>query len=145
MKLSTMLKTLSKPKASEVLTAYLQQMSEPPWTSYFVKLKDVENDHKGRTSYNWTLESGANYHVLRTWCWPYIKFHCSQIEPKDLGFEDKFFRLIKMINLGIPLVMYGFAAIFLIKHVETVNLKIPKKSPDVKIYFLYPEDKGARY
>lgn len=27
-----------KPKASEVLTCYLLQMNEPPWTSYFVKV-----------------------------------------------------------------------------------------------------------
>lgn len=28
---------LVKPKASEILTAYLKQCKEPPWTSYFVK------------------------------------------------------------------------------------------------------------
>lgn len=30
---------LFKPKASDVLTAYLKQCNEPPWTSYFVKVK----------------------------------------------------------------------------------------------------------
>lgn len=29
----------SKPTASEVLTCYLRQCNEPPWTSYFVKVK----------------------------------------------------------------------------------------------------------
>lgn len=28
----------SRPTASEVLTAYLMQCNEPPWTSYFVKV-----------------------------------------------------------------------------------------------------------
>lgn len=28
----------SKPTASEVLSAYLTQCNEPPWTSYFVKV-----------------------------------------------------------------------------------------------------------
>lgn len=28
----------SKPTSSEVLTAYLMQCNEPPWTSYFVKV-----------------------------------------------------------------------------------------------------------
>uniref|UniRef100_A0A1A9UJT6 Uncharacterized protein n=1 Tax=Glossina austeni TaxID=7395 RepID=A0A1A9UJT6_GLOAU len=28
---------LLRPKASQVLTAYLTQCNEPPWTSYFVK------------------------------------------------------------------------------------------------------------
>lgn len=28
----------SKPTSSEVLTAYLTQCKEPPWTSYFVKV-----------------------------------------------------------------------------------------------------------
>lgn len=29
---------ISKPSSSEVLTAYLKQCNEPPWTSYFVKV-----------------------------------------------------------------------------------------------------------
>lgn len=31
---------LSKPKASEVLTLYIKQCNEPPWTSYFVKVRN---------------------------------------------------------------------------------------------------------
>jgi Domain of unknown function (DUF4528) len=57
--------------------------------------------------------------------------------------ENKFYELIKVLNLGIPLVLYGVAAIFLIKHEETVI--VPKTKDKVKIYFLIPEDKGSRY
>lgn len=32
------LSQLMKPKASEVLTCYISQCKEPPWTSYFVKV-----------------------------------------------------------------------------------------------------------
>lgn len=38
MKLLGLAKKVAKPKGSEVLTSYLLQMSEPPWTSYFVKV-----------------------------------------------------------------------------------------------------------
>lgn len=114
-------RVLLKPKASQVLTAYLKQCNEPPWTSYFVKvkqfnssnssiykqikfldfqLKDVENDQWGRSHFNWTLETGTNYHILRTACFPYLKYHCSKREIQDLSLEDKFFRFLKIINLG---------------------------------------------
>jgi hypothetical protein len=56
--------------------------------------------------------------------------------------ENKFYEMIKKINLGIPLVCYGIAAIFLIKHEEFVKISETKK---VKIYFLIPEDKGSQY
>lgn len=89
------------------------------------------------------MDTGANYHILRTWCFPYIKFHCTKSEIKDLSMENKFYELIKVLNLGIPLVLYGCAAIFLIKHDELVD--VPGKDEKVKIYFLIPEDKGSQY
>lgn len=106
-------------------------------------MKDCENDLKGQTSFNFTLDTGSNYHILRTWCWPYIKFHCTKSEIKDLSMENKFYELIKKLNLGIPLILYGFAAIFLIKHEEIVN--VPETKAKVKIYFLIPEEKGSSY
>ncbi|XP_005180742.1 uncharacterized protein C15orf61 homolog [Musca domestica] len=133
---------LLKPRASEVLTAYLKQCNEPPWTSYFVKLKDVENDQWGRSHFNWTLDSGANYHILRTACYPYLKYHCTKREIQDLSLEDKFFRFLKIINLGLPMLFYGLAAIRLISHEEVVHLPTGDK---VSIYFLYAEDKGSRF
>ncbi|KAJ8668583.1 hypothetical protein QAD02_010246 [Eretmocerus hayati] len=132
--------TKSKPLASEVLTCYLEQQSEPPWTSYFVRYADVKNDQRGMSHFNWRVGS-SNYHVLRTGCFPYIKYHCSRRPAQDLSFDDFFFRFIKTINLGIPTLMYGLAATQLIKHSEVV--KTP--NGEVTIFFLLPEDKGAQY
>lgn len=96
---------------------------------------------KGNTSFNWKIPTGENYHILRTWCWPYLKFHCTKTDPpQDLEMENKFFEIMKKINLGIPLVAYGVAAIFLIRHEEVVDISETTK---IKIYFLIPEDKGS--
>jgi hypothetical protein len=105
-------------------------------------MRDCENDLKGLTSFNWKLDSGENYHILRTACWPYIKFHCTQYQHQDLTNENKFYELMKKINLGIPLLAYGIAAIFLIKHEEVVHVSDKVK---ITIYFLIPEEKGSSY
>ncbi|KAJ6637969.1 hypothetical protein Bhyg_10700 [Pseudolycoriella hygida] len=131
---------LIKPRASDVLTTYLKQCNEPPWTSYFVKYSDVKDDQWGKSHFNWTLDSGNNYHILRAGCYPYIKYHCSKRPYQDLSLDDNFFRIMKVLNLGIPLLFYGLAAIALIKHVEIVQMNDGQKVP---IYFLYPENKGS--
>ncbi|EDV42559.1 uncharacterized protein Dana_GF16957 [Drosophila ananassae] len=92
--------------------------------------------------FNWTLDSGTNYHILRTGCYPYMKYHCSKRDVVDLTMEDKFFRFLKVINLGLPMLFYGLAAIRLISHTEIVHVSEKVKVP---IYFLYAEDKGARF
>ncbi|KAH8392874.1 hypothetical protein KR215_006876 [Drosophila sulfurigaster] len=135
-------RVLLKPRASEVLTAYLKQCQEPFWTSYFVKFKDVQNDQRGMSHFNWTLDTGTNYHILRTACYPYMKYHCSKREVQDLSLEDKFFRFLKVINLGLPMLFYGLAAIRLISHTEIVRVS---EKVEVPIYFLYAEDKGSRF
>ncbi|XP_038116020.1 uncharacterized protein C15orf61 homolog [Culex quinquefasciatus] len=136
--------TAAKPKVSEVLTAYLKQCNEPPWTSYFIKYRDVQNDHFGRSHFNWTLpHTGTNYHILRTGCYPYMKYHCTKRPLQDLSVEDTFFRVIKVLNLGLPMLGYGLAARFLIRHVELVEMGEGRRP--VPIYFLYEEDKGAEY
>ncbi|XP_017757672.1 PREDICTED: uncharacterized protein C15orf61 homolog [Eufriesea mexicana] len=91
----------SKPLASEVLTSYLLQTNEPPWTSYFVKYADVVNDQRGMSHFNWPVGS-SNYHVLRTGCFPYIKYHCTKRPRQDLSVEDKFFKAIKIVHLVLP-------------------------------------------
>ncbi|XP_053678156.1 uncharacterized protein C15orf61 [Anopheles nili] len=132
-----------KPKVSEVLTAYLKQCNEPPWTSYFIKHSDVRNDQFGWSHFNWTLDTGTNYHILRTGCYPYMKYHCTKRPWQNLTLEDRFFRCIKVANLGLPQLFYGLAAVFLIRHVELV--KVESAAAPVPIYFLYAEDKGSLY
>lgn len=102
----------------------------------------MKNDQHGRSHFNWTLDSGANYHILRTACYPYMKYHCTKRPYQDLRMEDYFFRVLKVMNLGLPMLFYGLAAIKLISHKEEVFLKGNKT---VFIYFLYKEDKGSQY
>lgn len=51
---------------------------------------------------------------------------------------------LNLIGLsGIPTLMYGIAAIFLIRYIEYVEIEGYEKP--VPIYFLYKEDKGAQF
>jgi len=127
-----------KPAASDVLTSYLLQRHLPPWTSYFVKYQDIINDQRGFSHFNWTANK-QNYHILRTGCYPYIKYHCTRRPIEDLSLDDKLFRTIKIMNLGIPCLAYGIAAKFLISHEE----RVCTSKGDVTIYFLYKENIGA--
>lgn len=88
-----------KPTASEVLTYYLKQHNEPPWTSYFVKYKDVIDDQRGMSNFNWQV-GNCNYQILRTGCFPYIKYHCSKCRFEDLTVNDRLIYFIKLLNLG---------------------------------------------
>ncbi|XP_043933818.1 uncharacterized protein C15orf61 homolog [Protopterus annectens] len=129
-----------KPKASEVLSRHLIQRNLPHWTSYSVKYSSVENDQFGLSSFNWPVKN-ANYHILRTGCFPFIKYHCTKAAWQDLELEDKFFTALKVINLGIPTLAYGVASWFLAKVPEMVQTS---KGP-VTIYFLIKEDKDSMY
>lgn len=159
MQILNIFKNCTKPKASQVLSSYLLQCNEPPWTSYFVKVcsngkqlriyinfyfsfqySSVYDDQWGKSHFNWKI-GNSNYHILRTGCYPYIKYHCSKRPFQQLDVEDKFFRVIKVINLGIPCLMYGLAATLLIRHVEMVYTKKER----VEIYFLLEEHKGSQY
>ncbi|KPJ02847.1 Uncharacterized protein C15orf61 [Papilio xuthus] len=128
----------TKPTSSEVLTAYLTQCKEPPWTSYFVKYSSVKDDQFGKSNFNWQV-GRSNYQILRTGCYPFIKYHCSRKEAEDLEASDKFMRIIKVVNLGIPCLLYGLAAIILIHHSEIVYTS----KGQVTIYFLLEEHKGS--
>ncbi|KAL5234828.1 hypothetical protein ACI65C_002238 [Semiaphis heraclei] len=87
------------PQASTVLTKYLRQTNEPPWTSFFIKYTSVIDDQRGRSHFNWKT-GDSNYHVLRSGCFPYIKYHCTKRPYEDLRVEDRLFNILKIVNLG---------------------------------------------
>ena len=82
-----------------MLTLHLRKRCLPPWTSYFVRQSDVDNDQWGLSHFNWEVD-GANYHVLRTGCHPYIKYHCTKRHWQNLDLENRLLGVIKIFNLG---------------------------------------------
>ncbi|XP_012674269.2 uncharacterized protein C15orf61 homolog [Clupea harengus] len=129
-----------RPLASEVLTCHLAQRKLPPWTSFCVRYSAIHNDQFGRSNFNWPVQ-GANYHILRTGCFPFIKYHCSKAPPQNLDFEDKFFGTLKVINLGLPCLAYGLGSLMMISASETVQTT----AGPITVYFLYKEREGAPY
>ena len=129
-----------RPKASVVLSKYIQQRNYPHWTSYFVKYKSVVDDQRGKSHFNWDVD-GKNYHILRTGCWPYIKYHCTRRPLENLNIEDRLFTALKIINFGIPCLAYGVGASFLIRHKEIIETE----HGSVVLYFLYKENPDSMY
>ncbi|KAK7809028.1 hypothetical protein U0070_001285, partial [Myodes glareolus] len=127
-----------KPRASEVLTQHLLQRRLPHWTSFCVPYSAVHNDQFGLSHFNWPV-AGANYHVLRTGCFPFIKYHCSKAPWQDLAPQNRFFTALKVINLGIPTLLYGLGSWLFARVTETVHTSYGP----ITIYFLNKEDEGA--
>jgi hypothetical protein len=106
------------PKASEVLNCYLKQENYPHWTAFFVKYKDVINDQFFLSTFINVTENNSSYLILRTGCFPFIKYHCSKIEKKDhidpesLKLQNNFFNIIKVTNFGIVFLFF-FNEVFL--------------------------------
>ncbi|ELK05301.1 IQ domain-containing protein H [Pteropus alecto] len=128
------------PRASEVLTRHLLQRRLPYWTSFCVPYSAVHNDQFGLSHFNWPVQ-GANYHVLRTGCFPFIKYHCSKAPWQDLARQDRFFTALKIVNLGIPTLLYGLGSWLFARVTETVHTSYGP----ITVYFLNKEDEGAMY
>ncbi|KAM9569153.1 uncharacterized protein C15orf61 homolog isoform 1-T1 [Salvelinus alpinus] len=128
-----------RPAASEVLTCHLLQRNLPSWTSFCVRYSVVTNDQFGRSNFNWAVQ-GVNYQILRTGCFPFIKYHCSKAPAQNLDYEDTFFSILKVINLGIPCFAYGMGCLMVITATETVQTS----AGPVTVYFAFKE-KDTQY
>uniref|UniRef100_A0A4W5JIR0 Chromosome 15 open reading frame 61 n=1 Tax=Hucho hucho TaxID=62062 RepID=A0A4W5JIR0_9TELE len=128
-----------RPAASEVLTCHLLQRNLPAWTSFCVRYSVVTNDQFGRSNFNWVVQ-GANYQILRTGCFPFIKYHCCKAPVQNLDYEDTFFSVLKVINLGIPCFAYGMGCLMVITAAETVQTS----AGPVTVYFAFKE-KDTQY
>ncbi|KAJ8002461.1 hypothetical protein DPEC_G00159160 [Dallia pectoralis] len=130
---------VARPAASEVLTCHLLQRHLPAWTSFCVRYSAVCNDQFGRSNFNWLVQ-GTNYQVLRTGCFPFIKYHCSKSPTQNLDMEDTFIGVLKVINLGIPCLAYGLGCLMVISATEEV---LTTAGP-VTVYFAFKE-KDTQY
>jgi len=129
------------PDSSTVLRAYLSHRDFPDWTAFYVPYSQTENDLFGRSHFNFSVStsgdvsSGANYHVLRTGAFPFVKFHCTKRPVQDLTLEDRFYLALKVLNFGLPTLVYGLAGLAWAKHTECITVD----DQQVTLFFWYKE------
>uniref|UniRef100_A0A914CVI3 Uncharacterized protein n=1 Tax=Acrobeloides nanus TaxID=290746 RepID=A0A914CVI3_9BILA len=127
-----------RPTGSEVLSAYIRQREYPPWTSYFVPYKYIQDDQWSQKNYNFDVD-GQNYQILRVGCWPYIKYHCTKKPVEDVSKLNKLLKFMTIINFGgLPFVVYGVYSILLISHTDYVVE--PRTGIRVPIHFHIKEN-----
>ena len=95
----------TKPNASNLLSFYLKHKDYPDLIAFAVLKKDVKDDHFARSYFNWNVE-GINFCVLRTGCYPFVKYHCTKSPALDLTLQNNFFTFLKIINLGSVFLNY---------------------------------------
>ena len=78
--------------------------------------------------------------MLRTGAFPFVKYHISKRQVDDLDLEDKFYRALKLLNFGLPTLLYGIAGLLWAKHTEIVILPCGQ---EITIYFWYKENRGS--
>jgi len=98
----------------------------------------VRNDLWGKSHFNYKV-ADENYHILRTGAFPFIKFHCSKRPEEDLRIEDTFYRILKVLNFGLPTLAYGLSGLVMATHIE----KIKVAEQEIDLYFWYREDRGS--
>ena len=81
---------------------------------------------------------GANYHVLRTGAFPFVKFHCTKRPVQDLTLEDRFYLALKVLNFGLPTLVYGLAGLAWAKHTECITVD----DQQVTLFFWYKETRS---
>jgi hypothetical protein len=128
-------------RASEVLKLHLSTClsRDQSWTSYFVKYSDIYDDDFGKSNYD-VLVGDTNFQILRTGCWPYVKYHCTKTPSTDLQITDKVIRISK--TLAFPACIgYGVAAFFLLRSPNHGSVQYKFGNRQVVLYFLLDESK----
>uniref|UniRef100_A0A0N5CW22 Anoctamin n=1 Tax=Thelazia callipaeda TaxID=103827 RepID=A0A0N5CW22_THECL len=70
--------------------------------------------------------------IFRTGCFPFIKYHCTRGSWQDFSFENRLYKLITIINFGIPCLLYGLAAQALIQHIEYITDENTGRKVEIK-------------
>ena len=65
----------SKPSSSLVLSTHLRQRGLPPWTSYFVRYKDITSDQRGLSHFNWQVAKCLFCYLLSAICYNFAWNH----------------------------------------------------------------------